>query len=94
MSREIWESRYAGAGDGYLFGLHPNRFRAAQARLLCAGQRALSVADGEGRNSVWLAWQGMLVDAVEFAPTALAKACRLAYHGMSALIDLVARKPR
>jgi SAM-dependent methyltransferase len=78
VSREFWNTRYADAGDDYVFGIHPNAFLASQGHLLRPGQRALSVADGEGRNSVWLAGQGLLVDAVEFAPAALAKARRLA----------------
>lgn len=76
--RHGWNSRYADAGDDYVFGTAPNAFLAAQARWLTPGQRALSVADGEGRNGVWLAEQGLQVDAVEFAPAAIAKARRLA----------------
>lgn len=78
MSRDIWDQRYSEAGEHYLFGLHPNAFLASQQDLLLAGQRALCVADGEGRNSVWLAQRGLLVDAVEFSPVAIAKARRLA----------------
>jgi cyclopropane fatty-acyl-phospholipid synthase-like methyltransferase len=78
VTRELWNTRYAEAGDDYVFGIHPNAFLASQKHLLRPGRRALSVADGEGRNSVWLAQQGVLVDAVEFAPAALAKARRLA----------------
>jgi SAM-dependent methyltransferase len=38
----------------------------------------LSVADGEGRNSVWLARQGLRVDAFDIAEVGVAKARRLA----------------
>jgi SAM-dependent methyltransferase len=38
----------------------------------------LAVADGEGRNGVWLAAQGLDVIAVEFSPSALHKARALA----------------
>jgi SAM-dependent methyltransferase len=75
---ERWNSRYA--GEEYLFGTAPNRFLAAQARRLPARGRALSIADGEGRNGVWLARQGLAVTSVEFAPAAIAKARRLAAH--------------
>lgn len=78
MSREFWNGRYRDAGEEYVFGTHPNAFLASRAHLLAPGQRALSVADGEGRNSVWLAGQGLQVDAVEFAPAAIAKARSLA----------------
>ena len=43
-----------------------------------SGQSALSVADGEGRNGVWLAEQGLDVLAVDFSESALAKARALA----------------
>jgi SAM-dependent methyltransferase len=39
---------------------------------------ALALADGEGRNSVWLAQQGFTVDAFDFSAPAIAKAQALA----------------
>lgn len=71
-----WNARFA--EPGYLFGKAPNRFLAAQAHRLHAGQRALAIADGEGRNGVWLAQQGFDVTAVDFSAVALAKARALA----------------
>lgn len=73
---ERWNQRFAAAE--YVFGTAPNAFLAAHAALLKAGQRALCVADGEGRNSVWLAQQGLEVTAFDFSPVALDKARRLA----------------
>lgn len=78
MNQERWNTRYTEAGDEYVFGMHPNAFLVSQRALLLPGQRVLCVADGEGRNSVWLAQLGLLVDAVEFAPAAIAKARKLA----------------
>ncbi len=79
MSQEIrWNTRYRDAGDEYLFGTEPNRFLAHRAELLRNGCTAVSVADGEGRNSVWLAEQGLDVTAVEISPVAVEKARRLA----------------
>jgi len=49
---ERWEKRYG--APGYLFGTAPNAFLAAQADRLRGRKTALSVADGEGRNGVWL----------------------------------------
>lgn len=43
-------------------------------RRLAPGRRILSVADGEGRNSVWLARQGFQVDAFDVADRAVEKA--------------------
>lgn len=61
----MWRNRYHEAGEQYLFGTEPNRFLAHRARLLQDGRGALSLADGEGRNSVWLAEQGLEVTAIE-----------------------------
>ena len=73
---ERWETRFG--APGYLFGKEPNAFLKSQAHRLRAGQTALTVADGEGRNGVWLAEQGLDVLAIDFSPTALAKARVLA----------------
>ena len=42
------------------------------------GDTALCVADGEGRNSVWLAGKGLRVTAMDYAPNAVDKARKLA----------------
>lgn len=73
-----WSARYRDAGDEYLFGTAPNKFLAAQAERFGAGMNVLSVADGEGRNAVWLAEQGCRVTATEISPVALEKAAKLA----------------
>lgn len=73
-----WNTRYRDAGEDYLFGTEPNRFLAHRAELLRNGRTAVSVADGEGRNSAWLAEQGLEVTAVEISPVAVEKARRLA----------------
>lgn len=73
-----WNLRYRDAGDNYLFGTEPNRFLAHRVDLLRDGCTALCVADGEGRNSVWLAEQGLDVTAVEISAVAVEKARRLA----------------
>ncbi len=74
--QERWEARFS--APGYAFGKEPNAFLKAQAHRLHAGQTALSVADGEGRNGVWLAEQGLEVLTIDFSPAALAKARALA----------------
>jgi cyclopropane fatty-acyl-phospholipid synthase-like methyltransferase len=71
-----WETRFA--TPGYLFGTEPNSFLKSKAHLLKAGQTALSIADGEGRNGVFLAERGLDVLAMDFSPTALNKARALA----------------
>ena len=74
----FWSGRYRDAGDDYLFGTAPNRFLQRQQSRLIPGSRALAIADGEGRNSVWLAEQDIQVTATEISPVALHKAQRLA----------------
>ena len=76
MSLEFWNTRYD--TDDYVFGTAPNVFLASQGHRLAPGQRALAIADGEGRNGVWLAEQGLTVHAIDFSPAALAKAAKLA----------------
>jgi SAM-dependent methyltransferase len=73
---ERWEKRYA--APEYVFGTEPNVFLKSQVGLLPKSGKALAVADGEGRNGVWLAEQGLDVLSVDFSPTALAKAQTLA----------------
>ena len=83
MSAAFWEQRY-GATDDYLFGVAPNAFLASQAARFKPGQKALAVADGEGRNGVWLAGLGLDVHAIDVSAAALAKAARLAEaHGVA-----------
>jgi len=77
-AEQHWSGRYAAAGEDYLFGTAPNKFLARQAARLKPGMSALSVADGEGRNSVWLAEEGIVVTALELSPVAVHKAKRLA----------------
>jgi len=71
-----WNQRFS--GEDYLFGTAPNAFLVSQRSRLQPGQRALAIADGEGRNGVWLAGQGLEVLSIDFSPVALVKAQRLA----------------
>lgn len=84
----FWTARYRDAGDDYLFGTAPNRFLAGQAEYFGAGVSVLSVADGEGRNAVWLAEQGCAVTATEISSVALEKAARLA-RGRQVAVDFL-----
>ncbi|MDQ2088379.1 SAM-dependent methyltransferase [Marimonas arenosa] len=73
----MWEERFAATSD-YVFGKEPARFLVDHEAWLKPGLTVLSVADGEGRNSVYLAEKGLQVTALEFAPSALRKARALA----------------
>ena len=73
---QTWNRRFD--GDAFLFGTEPNHFLREQAEVWSPGQRVLCVADGEGRNSVWLARQGLVVTAFDIAEVGVAKARALA----------------
>ena len=72
----VWDERYA--SEDYLFGTEPNAFLVSQRHLLKPGLSCLAVADGEGRNGVWLAQQGLQVLSVEASAVAQQKARKLA----------------
>jgi len=79
--KEFWEQHYS--VDDYIFGIEPNVFLVSRQHLLKPGMKALAVADGEGRNGVWLARQGLDVLSVDFSGNAVAKAQKLAaQHGV------------
>ena len=72
----MWEDRFA--TPDYVFGTEPSQFLKAHAHLLQAGQTALAIADGEGRNSVYMAGLGLHVTAMDSAANGVAKARKLA----------------
>lgn len=76
MTTEFWDDRYDRAD--YVYGTEPNAFLVGQRWRLERGMRVLAVADGEGRNGVWLAQQGMKVMSVDSSPIGLRKALKLA----------------
>lgn len=71
-----WEARFA--VPDYVFGREPNYFLASCKALLPKSGTALAIADGEGRNGVWLAEQGLDVVSIDFSPSAQEKAKALA----------------
>jgi len=76
QDRERWNRRFS--SSDFIYGREPSRILADNAKLLPAHGRALDVAAGEGRNAVFLARCGLLVDAVDIADVGLAKARQLA----------------
>jgi SAM-dependent methyltransferase len=70
-----WDERYAGAE--FEWTRQPNQWVAAELAELPPG-RALDLAAGEGRNSVWLAERGWRVTAVDFSRVGLDKGRKLA----------------
>jgi hypothetical protein len=76
MTASMWDQRFG--GDAYVYGTEANAFLARQAERLTPGGAVLVPGDGEGRNGVWLAGQGMRVLSVDASGVGLAKARRLA----------------
>ena len=74
MDRQQWDERYSAAQ--FEWSMHPNQFAAAELAGLTPG-RALDLAAGEGRNSVWLAERGWSVTAVDFSRVGLEKGRKL-----------------
>jgi SAM-dependent methyltransferase len=75
-TQAFWDARFE--GEAYRFGEAPNAFLARQAGRLSPGMSVLAVGDGEGRNGVWLAEQGLDVHSLDISPRAVDKARRLA----------------
>ena len=80
-----WNERYA--DEEYQMGLAPSRFLAERIGLLktlCPGNRALDIACGEGRNSIFLARHGYQVTAVDISDRGIEKGRRrLASEGVT-----------
>ena len=70
----MWDERYA--GEAFAYGLAPNAYLASQRSRLRPGMTALVPGDGEGRNGVWLAEQGLIVDTLDLSANGVAKARR------------------
>ncbi len=74
--KRTWNERYS--DPGFLFGEEPADFLVREAPRLDAGSHVLCVADGEGRNSVYLAGLGHRVTAFDASEVAVGKARGLA----------------
>lgn len=86
--QQRWNQRFS--TEQYFFGTEPNAFLTSQRHLLQPGQSVLAVADGEGRNGVWLAKQGLDVLSVDFSEVALEKARKLAaQNGVTLKTEMV-----
>ena len=72
----MWNERYSEAE--YIFGTEPNDFLRDEFRKIASGGRVLCLAEGEGRNAVFLAEQGYQVTAMDMSEVGLNKALQLA----------------
>ena len=72
----MWNERYNEVE--YVFGTEPNDFLRDEFRKITSGGRVLCLAEGEGRNAVFLAQQGYQVTAMDMSKVGLNKALKLA----------------
>jgi len=76
-AKEFWNKRFE--KEEFIFGKEPNEYLALEAKThLKPNQKVLCIADGEGRNGVWLAKQGMQVVGFDVSDIALKKAKQFA----------------
>ncbi len=73
--RSQWDQLFK--TEDYVYGTEPASFLRDNVRILPVG-RALDIAMAEGRNAVFLAKKGFIVDGVDYSEVALRKAQRLA----------------
>lgn len=83
---QFWDQRFS--GKQLVYGHLPNDFLALNTQRLKAGGDILCLAEGEGRNAIYLAKQGFNVTAVDISSVALEKAKQLA-HTHKANVNLV-----
>ncbi len=91
--RAKWDERYG--GERFFLGPRPSRFLEENIDLvvsLCPGRKALDIACGEGRNSIFLARHGFAVTGLDISAAGIAKArARMAEEGVTAdfrVVDL------
>src|SRR3546814_13665535 len=70
-SAAFWDARYQ--DRDFAFGSAPNAFLASQTFHLRPGLAALVPGDGDGRNGVWLAEQGLSVTSVDYSAVGISK---------------------
>lgn len=89
MTKSHWNKRFG--DETYAYGKEPNKFIKEKAPLLRKGN-VLAVAEGEGRNAVYLATLGHDVSTWDFSKEGLKKTTQLAdekeVHIETTLVDL------
>ncbi len=75
MTKQVWDERYT--AEDYVYGMEPNDLVRTEANRIPPGP-VLCLAEGEGRNAVFLAGLGYQVTVVDYSAVGLRKAERLA----------------
>lgn len=86
----MWNERFS--KQEYVYGTEPNQFLVSAFEKLSLSGEVLAIAEGEGRNAVYLASKGLDVTAWDYAASGLEKTKRLAQskniHVTTELVDL------
>lgn len=75
MSNKTWDKKYS--TEEYIYTKTANRFVIEYCEKI-SGEKAIDLAGGEGRNSIWLAKQGFQVENIDFSQVALDKFLKFA----------------
>lgn len=78
MNADFWNNRYK--EEEYAYGLEPNAFLKSMRRVFKPDSKILCLAEGEGRNAVFLASKGHRITAVDYAQEGLNKLQKLASY--------------
>ena len=81
-----WQERFS--AEGYLYGTAPDDFLSESVDQLPQG-RALCLAEGAGRNAVYLASKGYDVSSIDLTKAGVAKTPRLAADRHATVIAIV-----
>jgi cyclopropane fatty-acyl-phospholipid synthase-like methyltransferase len=84
----MWNERYS--EEGFAYGTQPNDFLKSEFSRIPQGGRVLCLAEGEGRNAVFLAKNGYSVTAVDQSGVGLQKAEKLAFESGVEIETIVA----
>jgi 2-polyprenyl-3-methyl-5-hydroxy-6-metoxy-1,4-benzoquinol methylase len=74
--KEFWNERYS--EENYVYGEEPNDFLKEHIQIFPKEAKILCLADGEGRNGVFLASNGFDVSSVDLSEAGKSKALKLA----------------
>jgi tellurite methyltransferase len=86
--KEKWDNKYSGAE--YINGKEPSSWLEENAGLLNSNGKALDLAGGEGRNSVFVASRGYQVTCMDISENGLQKAQALAGEKNTKITTLLA----
>ena len=84
----MWDQRYS--NEEFAYGTEPNDFLKSEFAQIPKGGKVLCLAEGEGRNAVFLAKQGYQVTAVDQSPVGLVKAKNFAAQNGVEISTIVA----